>query len=109
MNKSLIPKNKLNLFFTNLKVWFFLLASLIFFSASIGTQTSQPEIKSAILLSISSYFCIGISCYYLKKILKNFDNKNNIGINKLMGIISILGCSFWSLILLQHLYFEIFF
>ena len=109
MNMSLTPKNKLNLFFTNLKVWFFLLASLIFFTASIGTQTSQPEIKSAILLSISSYFCIGISWYYLKKILKNFNNKNNIGINKLMGIISILGCSFWSLILLQHLFFEMIF
>ncbi len=107
MNNSLIPKNKLNLFITNLKVWFYLIASLIFFTASIGTQTNQPEIKSEILLRISSYFCIGISCYSLKKILKNFDNKNNVGINKSMGIISILGCSFWSFILLQHLFFEI--
>ena len=107
MNKSLAPKNKLNLFFTNLKVWFYLLASFIFFQASIGTQTSQPEIKSAILLSISSYFCFGISCYYLKKILKNFQNKNNIGINRLMGIISTLFCSFLSLILLLKLIFVI--
>ena len=70
MNNSLTPKNKLNLFITNLKVWFYLIASLIFFTASIGTQTSQPEIKTEIFLRISSYFCIGKMLFFKKNFKK---------------------------------------